>query len=216
MLEKMDAFFDSRLQGYEEHQMTAIEGAQAFYPFTAGLLPERAGASVLDLGCGTGLELSFYFQCNPLAEVTGVDLAPGMLAALREKFPDRHLTLIQGSYFDVPLGESAYDAAVSVESLHHFTKAEKIPLYRRLHRALKRDGYFILTDYFAATEDEEIFHRQELNRLKREQGLPDGEFYHYDTPLTVEHERQALLEAGFAQAEIMGRWGNTATLKAIK
>ncbi|MCH5287770.1 MAG: class I SAM-dependent methyltransferase [Christensenellaceae bacterium] len=216
MLEKMDAFFDRRLQGYEEHQLTAIEGAETFYPYTAGLLPEREGASVLDLGCGTGLELSFYFRRNPLAEVTGVDLAPGMLAALRAKFPEQRLRLVQGSYFDVPLGENAYDAAVSVESLHHFTKAEKVPLYHRLRAALKQDGYFILTDYFAVTEEEEVFHRRELNRLKREQGLPDGEFYHYDTPLTMEHERQALLEAGFAQVEVMGQWGHTAALKATK
>ena len=30
-----------------------------------------------------------------------------------------------GSYFDVPLGEGVFDTAVSVESLHHFTKEEK-------------------------------------------------------------------------------------------
>ena len=40
MLEKMGSFFDSRLRGYEEHQLTAIEGAEIFYPFTASLLPD--------------------------------------------------------------------------------------------------------------------------------------------------------------------------------
>ena len=149
MLEKMGAFFDARLEGYEEHQLTAIEGAREFYPFTAGLLPAEPGARVLDLGCGTGLELEGYFARNPAAAVTGIDLAPGMLEALRRKFPGKDLTLILGSYFDAELGEGVFDAAVSVESLHHFTKAEKIPLYEKLHRALKPCGYFILTDYFA-------------------------------------------------------------------
>lgn len=215
MLEKMDEFFDNRLQGYEEHQLTAIEGAASFYPFTAGLLPE-GNAQVLDLGCGTGLELDYYFERNPLARVTGIDLAPGMLAALRRKFPDRQLTLIEGSYFDVPLGEQVYDAAVSVESLHHFTRAEKTPLYRKVYKALKQGGSFILTDYFAATDEEEAFHRQELARLKREQGLPEGVFYHYDTPLTVAHETQALLDAGFTKVETMARWATTVTLQAMK
>lgn len=36
MLEKMSAFFDSRLDGYEEHQLTCIEGARSFYPSEAG------------------------------------------------------------------------------------------------------------------------------------------------------------------------------------
>ena len=216
MLEKMGEFFDNRLDGYEEHQLTCIESAQEFYPFTANCLPLQEKANVLDLGCGTGLELDYYFKLNPSARVTGIDLAPGMLAALKEKFSDKDVTLIQGSYFDVPFSKNTYDAAVSVESLHHFTKDEKVPLYRRLYKALKADGYFILTDYFAQSEDEEIFYKSELKRMKAEQGIADDEFYHYDTPLTVEHETQALKEAGFSSVEILGRWGNTCTFKVSK
>ncbi|MEE1357539.1 MAG: hypothetical protein UHG68_08265 [Clostridia bacterium] len=55
MLEKMGAFFDTRLNGYEEHQLNCIEGAKEFYPYTASLLPMCENASILDLGCGTGL-----------------------------------------------------------------------------------------------------------------------------------------------------------------
>ena len=57
MLEKMGAFFDARLNGYEEHQLNCIEGAKEFYPYTASLLPMCENASILDLGCGTGLQL---------------------------------------------------------------------------------------------------------------------------------------------------------------
>ena len=216
MLEKMAAFFEARLEGYDAHMLESIEGAAEFYPFTAQCLPENRKARILDLGCGTGLELEFYFAWNPTAEVTGIDLSDGMLRALKEKFPDRELRLICGSYFDVPLEQAGYDAAVSVESLHHFTKEEKIPLYRKLHRALKQEGFFILTDYFALSDEEEQFLRQELLRLKREEGIPDGEFYHFDTPLTVEHECQALLAAGFSRVEILNAWGATVTLKAYR
>ena len=216
MLEKMGEFFDNRLDGYEEHQLTCIESAQEFYPFTASCLPLDKNTNILDLGCGTGLELDYYFKLNPSTNVTGIDLAPGMLVALKEKFSDKDVTLIQESYFDVPFGENTYDAAVSVESLHHFTKDAKVPLYRKLYKALKSDGYFILTDYFVPTEDEEIFYRNELNRLKAEQGIVDDEFYHYDTPLTADHEIQALKEAGFSSVEILGHWGATYTLRASK
>ena len=216
MLEKMDEFFEARLDGYEEHQLTCIESAREFYPFTAGCLPLAPGASVLDLGCGTGLELGYYFELAPEALVTGVDLSAGMLAELRRKFSDKPMTLTRGSYFNVPFGEEAFDAAVSVESLHHFTKEEKVPLYKKLRKALKNGGYFILTDYFALSEAEEISLRAELVRLKREQGLTDDELYHFDTPLTVGHETEALLEAGFASVEVLKNWGATYTLKAIK
>ena len=42
------------------------------------------------------------------------------------------------------------------------------------------------------------------------------EFYHYDIPLTVQHEREALLEAGFANVEILNSWGATYTLKVCR
>ena len=214
MLEKMGEFFDARVNGYEEHQLTTIDSAEEIYPFTAGCLPQAAGSHVLDLGCGTGLELGYYFETVPTAIVTGIDLAPGMLDTLRAKFPDKSLTLICGSYFDVPFEESTFDAAVSVESLHHFTKEEKIPLYTNVRKALKPGGFFILTDYFALSGDEEQFHRAELLRLKKEQSIADGEFYHYDTPLTVEHEKEALFAAGFSAVTVLNRWGATFTLKA--
>ena len=216
MLEKMGEFFDARLDGYEEHQLTCIDSAQEFYPFTASCLPQTSDSNILDLGCGTGLELAYYFEKVPTARVTGIDLAPGMLDELRQKYPDRALTLILGSYFDVPFEENAFDAAVSVESLHHFTKEEKIPLYRKVRKALKPGGFFILTDYFAESEEEEVFYGQELIRIRKEQELPDGVFYHYDTPLTVEHEKEALLEAGFARVEVLNNWESTSTLRAIK
>jgi len=216
VLEKMGEFFDNRLEGYDEHQLTCIESAQEFYPFTAACLPQTPGIRLLDLGCGTGLELEAYVQLNADASVTGIDLAPGMLQALRDKFPGKALDLRLGSYFELPLGEEVFHAAVSVESLHHFTKAEKIPLYQKLHRALREDGFFILTDYFAPTEALEIEYRQNLLHLKEAQGIKDDAFYHYDTPLTVLHETEALLEAGFSKVEQLGQWGATCTLKAYK
>jgi tRNA (cmo5U34)-methyltransferase len=216
MLEKMGDFFDARLETYDEHMMTNIESAAQFYPFTAQQLPSAQNSRILDLGCGTGLELEAYFRLCPTAKVTGIDLAPGMLAAMKKKFADKGITLIQGSYFDVPFGEAEFDAAVSVESLHHFIKEEKIPLYARLRRALRDNGYFILTDYFALSEEEEKQHRQDLLVLMEEQGIVGGEFYHYDTPLTVDHETQALLEAGFSKVEVLDSWGHTYTIKATK
>ena len=52
--------------------------------------------------------------------------------------------------------------------------------------------------------------------MKREQNLPEGEFYHFDTPLTVENETDALLNAGFEKVEVLKNWAATYTIKAIK
>jgi tRNA (cmo5U34)-methyltransferase len=209
-------FFEARLDGYDEHMLTNIESADEFYPFTAKQLPTTENCYILDLGCGTGLELEEYYLLNPSAKVTGIDLSQGMLSALKKKFAEKDISLICGSYFDVPFGVSVFDSAVSVESLHHFTKEEKVPLYTKLHKALKDGGYFLLTDYFSLSNDEEQMHREALVTLKVAQEIDDDEFYHYDTPLTVKHETEALLEAGFSSVEVLQNWGATYTIKAVK
>ena len=117
-LEKMGEFFNNRRYEYDEHQTTNVDTDSVFYPFTAKCLPIKENVKVLDLGCGTGLELEHYFKLNPTANVTGIDLAEGMLEILKEKFPDKKLNLIVGSYFDVPFKKNEYDCVVSVESLH--------------------------------------------------------------------------------------------------
>ena len=217
MLEKMDKFFENRLSDYDRHMLTDIDGASGFYTYTAAQLPQIPEAIILDLGCGTGLELEQYFPLNPTAQVTGIDLSKAMLEALAAKFPDKALTLIHASYFDADLGafsNNQYHAAVSVESLHHFTPERKLSLYQKLHRSLKPKGYFILTDYFAESEELEKEYFSDLENLKREQGITDDAFYHYDTPLTVEHEMEILTKAGFSQVEILKSWGTTHTLIA--
>ena len=213
-LERMDDFFAARVNGYDEHMRMTIEGASDFYAYTASLLPRENGAQVLDLGCGTGLELEEYFNLNPDANVTGIDLSEAMLKSLKEKFPNKSINLVLGSYFDVPFGENKYDAAVSVESLHHFPAEQKETLYRKLFSALKENGSFILTDYFAESEELEKEYFRNLKQLKEEQGLSGNEFYHYDTPLTVDHEMQVLRRAGFSDVQILKEWGTTFTLLA--
>ena len=216
-LEKMDDFFAARIDGYDEHMKRDIEGASGFYAYTASLLPSAEGSRVLDLGCGTGLELEEYFAVNPGAAVTGIDLSEAMLNVLKAKFPEKNLTLVRASYFDALLGEGQYDAAVSVESLHHFPEDMKASLYKKLHSALAENGVFVLTDYFAESEEMEKEYFRNLAALKKEQGLADDAFYHYDTPLTVEHEMDVLRHAGFRDVRIMKQWGeSTYTVLAQK
>ena len=72
MLERMSDFFESRLAGYDAHMLANIDSARIFYPYTAGLLPTAPDCRVLDLGCGTGLELEYY----PYSEAKPWELTP--------------------------------------------------------------------------------------------------------------------------------------------
>ena len=216
MLERMDAFFSSRLKGYDEHMLRDIEGAAEFYPFATSLLPSDAGCRILDLGCGTGLELQYYYAAGGAASLTCIDLSREMLDALIAKFPNKDIKTFCASYFDVPLGEDIYDAAISVESLHHFSEETKQSLYRKVHGSLKQKGIFVITDYFASSEEEEISMAEEALRLRAEQGIPEDVLIHIDTPFTVQHEISVLLESGFSSAGALRSWGPTSVILAEK
>lgn len=47
----------------------------------AGLLPDQC-TEILDIGCGTGLELDEIWKRNPEISVTGIDLSQSMLNEL--------------------------------------------------------------------------------------------------------------------------------------
>ncbi|MCI5651477.1 MAG: class I SAM-dependent methyltransferase, partial [Ruminococcus bromii] len=95
-----------------------------------------------------------------------------------------------------------FDAAVSFESLHHFTAAEKLPLYKKIYDALGPGGVFLNCDYIACCDEEETLLRETCDRRRQRDHIPDATFIHFDTPLTAEHEMQVLRDAGFADVSV--------------
>lgn len=158
-LEKMDDFFNARVDSYDNHMMENVEGARVYYKETARYLRLPKNARLLDLGCGTGLELDEILPLNPTLEITGIDMSQQMLEKLMEKHSEAadRIKTICGDYFEAPFGQACFDAAVSVQTMHHF-----------------------------------------------------------DIPMTVEHQREILLKAGFKKVEHVYNVGCTSILIAYK
>ena len=214
VLEEMSEFFTARLSEYDEHMLSCVEGCREGYTEMAKLLPETA-KTLLDLGCGTGLELYEIFKRIPHIEVTGIDLTDAMLQRLREKYPDKKLNLICGDYFKVPFG-NGFDCAVSFQTMHHFKKDKKAELYKKLYSALSESGVYIECDYMVTSQALEDLYFSEYDRLKKEQGLSGNEFYHYDTPCTVANQLALLEGAGFKDVKMTFRQENTTIIVGRK
>ncbi|NLA76314.1 MAG: class I SAM-dependent methyltransferase [Clostridiales bacterium] len=214
-IERMNDFFAARADSYDEHMLSAVEGCREGYLEMARLVPQGC-KKLLDLGCGTGLELDEIFKRLPDLSVTGIDLTREMLDKLEKKHPDKNMRLICASYFDAPLGEAEYDCAVSFQTMHHFSHEAKIGLYRKICRALKENGVYIECDYMVETQSEEDLWYSENARIRREMNIPPDAFYHYDTPCTVENQISMLREAGFGRAEKLFRVENTTIVAAYK
>lgn len=210
--EGMADFFAARLGTYEDVHL-GNWGAE--YQEIADFFGEGLN-TLLDIGCGTGLELHAMFQRFPGLRVTGIDLSAAMLGRLRENFAGKDIRLIQGDYFQVPFGEEAFDAALSFETLHHFDFAKKQAIYQKLYRALRPGGYYVECDYIACCPEEEALCQEHLRRKREESGIPESQFIHIDTPLTWEHQKALLENAGFKQVRILHERESTMIVRGEK
>lgn len=197
-LEEMADFFTKRLHDYEEH-MSIWENS---YQIFAESLPANC-RKILDLGCGTGLELDRIWRRDPGIEVTGVDLCQNMLHKLQEKHGDKNLVTICQDYFQYDFGHEAWDAVVSFESLHHFLPEKKQKLYQKVYNSLKDGGVFLLGDYIACCDEEEALLRGVYLKKRQEQGIADERYVHFDIPLTLDHETELMKNAGFAIEKVL-------------
>jgi tRNA (cmo5U34)-methyltransferase len=214
-LEKMGDFFDKRADTYDSHMLDDMKLEEFYQEITKQFEAAADPFSLLDLGCGTGLELEWLLKAHPRMAVTGIDLSAEMLSLLRRKLPNANLRLLCGSYFEVDLGEIAFDHALSTFSLHHFGEAQKLALYQKVHRALKEGGAFILGDYTVNTMELQAYYMAEGRRLRAQAGDSNG-MYHYDTPLTAQTETRLLRSAGFSSVTIPKQWDSATIFVARK
>lgn len=210
--EEMADFFYNRIGIYEDRHLGRWAKE---YEHIADYFPGDP-RSLLDIGCGTGLELASVFRRFDQLEVTGIDLSGTMLGKLREKYPGRRITLIQADYFAYPLGEERFGAALSFETLHHFKPDKKQALYEKLCRAIKRGGCYLECDYVACCDEEERLCLEGYEYRRQKFGIPPGQFVHIDIPLTLEHQLTLLKNAGFQKAEALYENRGTVIIRAKK
>jgi tRNA (cmo5U34)-methyltransferase len=205
--EKMAAFFDQRADGYDQHMQTSVARFESFYAAVAQPIAcTDREVHVLDIGCGTGLELERIFQRAPNARITAIDLSEKMLTQLRSKYAERsnQIKLIQDSYLDVNFGERCYDYSVSVMTmtLHHLLPTRKMRLYQKIRRSLKEGGRYIEGDYVVSKEKEAQYLAECQKKIALVGDSPQSN-YHLDIPLTIERKIDVLHWAGFTKIDII-------------
>lgn len=214
--ETMGEFFDKRSEIYDSHMKESVASFEQFYSsVSAGISNTQAKVRILDIGCGTGLELEGIFKRAPNAAITGVDLSSELLNKLRAKYEKRldQITIVQKSYLTLPLGKETYDYIVAVMTLHHLLPDNKQSLYRRVRRALKRHGKYIEGDYVVKPEKENQFLNSYYEVCKSSKVVEDGT-HHIDIPLSLETQKRILVESGFSSVEVLWVQGEAAVYVA--
>jgi predicted methyltransferase len=107
------------------------------------------GASVADIGAGTGLYTMLFAQAaGPEGWVYGVDIAPRFLEHLNEragKSGVKNVTAVLGSQRSVNLPPDSIDLAFVCDTYHHFEYPRST--LQSLYRALRDGGTLIVVDF---------------------------------------------------------------------
>ena len=184
---KVRATYDAVASAYAED----IGGELERKPFDRWLLERVAaladGLPVADVGSGPGHVAAYVATAG--ADVTGIDLSPGMVAQARERFP--HLTFAVGDLTDLlrPPAAVGWGAITAWYSLVHLAGSELAPTVASLTRVLAPGGWLALALHAGA----EVRHRDEL----------------WDQPVDVDfvlHDPEAVLAAVRAAGLVDVEW----------
>lgn len=136
----------------------------------------RRGATILDVGCGTGLA-SQPFAMNGFP-VTGADPSQAMLAAAQQRLPNA--TLVEAEAEALPFPNERFDVVISAQTFHWVDRARALS---EAYRVLRRGGIVAIwwkhlmgTDPLKQIRDDAFV---ELGKTPAHSGLSGGfkEFY---------------------------------------
>ena len=221
-------FFSQRATDYESQARRGLPRRDEMLGELVRCLPADAH-DVLELGCGAGALTLMLADRYPEARLTAVDASPEMLKVARGRLEasvagaGERVRFVESHFERFDAGAAGFDLVTASMSLHHV--ADKAPLYRRLHAALRPGGYLIFADELTgAVEHVARLHREDWLAFAAQPGRLTSEeieatlaherdFDHYET---LPRQLELLREAGFAAVDCAWRYWNYAVFAAAR
>ena len=140
----------------------------------------KDNASVLDLGCGTGLLLNRLAAKFPTVKGVGLDISPLMLrrARAQNRFHKR-LIFVSGNTESLSFADEQFDAVFCTMSFLHYPHPQQV--FHQVSRVLTNGGRFYLVEVYRGEHnfssfipwigEMRFYNRQQRERLGTEAGL---------------------------------------------
>ena len=143
------------LAGYSREALASLPADAVANSFGCGnpvaLGEIREGDTVLDLGSGAGIDLLLAAKlAGPKGKVIGVDMTPAMIERARANAAAAGLTnveVLEGIIEDLPVESGSVDLVISNCVIN--LSPEKKRVFAEIHRVLRTDGRFSISDIVA-------------------------------------------------------------------
>lgn len=113
----------------------------------------KAGDRVLDVGCAKGFLVKDLMKACPGLEAFGIDVSE---YALRHCEPEVVGRLHLGSGDKLPFPDKSFNAVISLNTIHNFTRSDAIVAMREIERLAPGKG-FVQVDSYRTPEQREVF-----------------------------------------------------------
>lgn len=114
--------------------------AQGYGTYLKGWLPQRKGASILEVGCGSG-KLLHFFKAREYTNITGVDISAEHVQ-LAKKIVE---AVVQADIMEfLENVDKTYDLIIGLDIIEHFQKDEVLRFLDACYKTLKPHGRIIL------------------------------------------------------------------------
>ena len=148
---KIDPKLLSKSLGYDENIINEFP-----YEINMGLscgnpinhLKIKEGQSLIDLGCGAGMDIFITKMKNPkVGMLYGLDRLDSMLEKAKKVRDNKkfdNIKFIKGELINIPLSDRSVDRVISNCVIN--LEPDKQKVYDEIYRILKEDGMFVISD----------------------------------------------------------------------
>jgi ubiquinone/menaquinone biosynthesis C-methylase UbiE len=192
--------FQGRYNDYSRGRLTDefIYGRyQVFEEVEEELKKLKAGAKVLDLGCGTGHFANYVYSKG--FEVHAIDPSLKMLEFARNNF--KNIQFLEGEAAALPFNDQSFDLVISIEVLRYLDPADVVQAYKEIFRVLKPGGRMLVTHVNKFATDGYVIFYPVKQLLLKWMNHPLHACY-FTTP---EREIKLLKDSGFKDVKVTGR-----------
>jgi len=133
---------------FKKHDDSFLQSQKNLTDHCLGMLKEMKGNSVLEIGCGNGVQACYVTEIYCPAVMTGIDLNPYSIEIANKEKQRRNISNIHFHVDDAQqmhhIGDASHDIIINIESAFHYP--DKTAFLNEIYRVLKPGGQFLIAD----------------------------------------------------------------------